>query len=628
MRRSLKWTLLASGVISIGLIALFLTRPQQSLPEKTNDPEPSTPPAPGYFEDVTPGSGIDFMYRNGEEAGLATILESLGGGVALLDYDGDGLLDIFLTGGGSFGGSDKKSIQGHACKLYKNLGNYKFRDVTVEVGLDQLNGGVPWFYNHGAAVADYDNDGWPDLLVTGYGRLALFHNVPSNTGRRFVEVTQQAGLTDSLWSTSAGWGDLDGDGLPDLYVCHYVNWSWENNPPCKDYRDQTVPDVCAPKRFDGLPDSLYRNNGNGTFTEVGASAGLQVPRSAEDYAKLTHLREAGRQRLQRSVEEKDFGKGLGVLIADLDGNGQPDIYVGNDTSGNFLYLNRGGRFEQVAWERGTAFDANGRPTGSMGVDATDYNRSGLLSLFVSNYENESHALYRNRDRGQFVHSSIGTGITAIGLNYVGFGAGFLDFDLDGNEDLFVSNGHVVHFPPPPADVKQIPTLLRNTYQPGQKPHEVRFENVTAKGGPYFHKKQMGRGAAFGDLDNRGRIDIVSNPTNETATVLKNRYETKHHWVGIQLIGKPNRDAVGARLELQLADGQKLVRAIKGGGSYLSSSDRRVLFGLGERDKIGRLTVQWPSGKSQTWDGLAVDRYWKLTEGDEKAQPSVRTGQVE
>ena len=609
------WVLLALTAVPVGVTALVVGRVLGPTGGTANGPD--APPAPGYFEEVTAGSGIDFAYRNGKEAGHATILESLGGGVALIDYDADGLLDVFLTGGGYFDGPDKKDIRGHPCKLYKNLGGYKFRDVTADVGLDRLAGGGDWFYTHGAAVADYDNDGWPDLLVTGYGRLALFRNLPGGPGqRRFADVTRPAGLTDTLWSTGAAWGDVDGDGHPDLYVCHYVNWSWENNPPCRDYQDQSRPDVCAPKRFDALPDALYRNNGNGTFTEIGAAAGLQVPRAPEDYAGLTHLGPDARERLRDAVWRKDYGKGLGVLIADLDGDGLPDIYVANDTSGNFLYLNRGGRFEQVASERGVALDANGRPTGSMGVDAADYNGTGLLSVFVANYENESHALYRNRGNGQFIDASRVTGITSLGLSYVGFGAGFLDFDLDGHEDLFISNGHVVYHPPPPAEVAQRPVLMRNTRRPGQKPHEVRFENVTSGAGPYFQARHVGRGAAFGDLDNRGRIDIVLSPTNEPAAVLRNRHEPGQHWLGVRLVGRRCVDAVGARLELHLPGGEKLVRVIKGGGSYLSFGDRRVLFGLGTCDKVHRLTVRWPSGKTQSWQGLAVDRYWSLEEGDE------------
>jgi hypothetical protein len=593
-------------------------RPPPSEPGPSSAPTPATP---GYFEDVTAASGLRFTYRNGEEAGLATILESLGGGVALIDYDGDGLLDVFVTGGGYFDGPDKKAIKGHPCKLFRNLGGFKFKDVTAEVGLDRLAGDEPWFYTHGCAVADYDNDGWPDLLVTGYGRLALFHNVADGKGgRRFEDVTHKAGLTDTLWSTSAAWGDLDGDCFPDLYVCHYVNWSWANNPPCKDYQNQTRPDVCAPKVFLGLPHVLYHNNGNGTFTDVSDAAGLQVPRGDDAYQRLAHLGPDARERLRRAHQANDFGKGLGVLIADLDDDGLPDVYVANDTSGNFLYLNRGvGRLEQVAPDRGAAFDADGKTTGSMGVDAADYNSTGRLSLFVANYENETHALYRNLGKGQFIHSSRSTGIAALGLNYVGFGAGFLDFDLDGNEDLFISNGHVVHYPPPPTQVKQLPVLLRNLRRPGEKPHEVGFENVSAKAGPYFQARHLGRGAALGDLDNDGRTDIILNPMNEEVVVLKNRHETGHHWLGVELIGRPYRDAVGARLELEV-DGQKLVRAVKGGGSYLSSNDRRTVFGFGECDKAGRLTVRWPGGKLQTWDGLAVDRYWTLTEGVPAAQP--------
>jgi hypothetical protein len=574
----------------------------------------ASPPGPGFFEDVTAGSGLSFTYHNGDEAGLATILESLGGGVALLDYDGDGLLDVFLTGGGHF---DGKEIKGYPCKLFRNRGGFRFEDVTAATGLDRLAGGAPWFYTHGCAAADYDNDGWPDLLVTGWGRLALFHNRPDGKGgRRFEEVTHAAGLKDKLWSTGAAWGDLDGDGWPDLYVCHYVNWSWDNNPPCKDYRDQTRPDVCAPKVFLGLPHVLYRNNRDGTFTDVSAAAGLRMPRPEAAYGQLARLPPEARERLRRADRDRDYGKGLGVLIADLDDDGLPDVYVTNDTSGNFLYLNRGGGLlEEVAAERGVACDDAGTLTGSMGVDAADYNGTGRLSIFVANYQNEAHALYRNRGQGQFVFASRAAGLTAVGLTYIGFGAGFLDFDLDGHEDLFLSNGHVVHYPPPPAEVKQRPLLLRNGRRPGDQPHEVRFEDVSARAGPYFQAPRLGRGAALGDLDNDGRTDIVLNPMNEPAVVLRNRHDTGHHWLGVQLIGRPYRDAVGARLELE-AGGEKLVRVVKGGGSYLSSGDRRVIFGLGPLDKVGRLTVRWPSGKTQTWEGLALDRYWQLREGEE------------
>jgi hypothetical protein len=607
---------------AVGAALLFFGRGSQP-----SDPTPDSPvlppPAAGYFEDATPASGIALTYRNGEEAGQTTILESLGGGVALLDYDGDGLLDIFLAGGGSFDGPDKKEINGLPCRLYKNLGGFRFRDVTREVGLDRLAGGQPWFYSQGCAVADYDNDGWPDLLVTGWGRIALFHNEPIDPqdpgqGRRFVDVSARAGLAhDITWATSAAFGDLDGDGYPDLYVCQYVNWSWDNHPYCKDRHDRTHRDVCPPETFSALPHRLYRNNAGRSFTDVSAEAGLRGPRADADYAKLTHLEPAARERLRERDRAKDYGAGLGVVIADLDDDGRPDIYVADDATGNLHYVNRGGgRFEEAGRERGTAFDDAGNPTGSMGVDAADYNGSGRLSLFVANFQNQLHGLYRNAGKGQFIYASRPAGLGALGTGYVGFGTGFLDFDLDGNEDIVLSNGHVVYHPPPPAGVKQRPVLLRNTRRPGDPPQEARFEDVSDRAGPYFQLPHAGRGLALGDLNNDGRTDVVLNPMNEPATVLRNRHETGHHWLGVELIGRPYRDAVGARLTLEVG-GRPMLRAVKGGGSYLSSGDRRVVFGLGSADAVGRLTVRWPSGATQSWDGLGVDRYWKLRQGEER-----------
>src|SRR5713101_7225954 len=265
-------------------------------------PAAETAPSPKpIFTDRTADTGINFSYHNGQEAGNLAILESLGGGVALIDFDGDGLLDIFVTGGGYYDGPDKKQIKGHPCKLYKNLGNWQFKDVTAEVGLD-----IDWFYTHGCAVADYDNDGWPDLLVTGWGRVALFHNEPDGKGgRRFVDVTKKAGLNDNLWSTSAAFADLVGDGFPDLYICHYVDWSFKKHPPCS-YKPDKTPDVCPPKTFDALPHVLYHNNGNGTFTDVSKESGILEPHALKE------------------------GKALGIVIADFNGDGLPDIYVADD----------------------------------------------------------------------------------------------------------------------------------------------------------------------------------------------------------------------------------------------------------------------------------------------------------
>ena len=476
---------------------------------------------PAVFEDRTAGSGLDFIYRNGEEAGHLAILESLGGGVALIDYDGDGLLDVFLTGGGYFDLSDAEfqkdkskvpPIKGYPWKLFKNLGNFQFKDVTREVGLDQLGDDRGFFYSHGVAVCDYDRDGYPDILVTGWHRMALLHNEDDGRGgRRFVDVTRKAGLPEGLWTTSAAWADLDGDGWPDLYVCQYVNWSFEKNHPidCNYGRGR---DVCPPKTFDALPHRLFRNNGNRTFSDVSKEAGLR----------------------------KD-GKGLGVLIVDVDGDGKPDIYVGNDTTDNFLYVNRssgpgkGDRIskitgpvpfsgppgkialEEKALASRVAVTDLGQATGSMGLDAAAYDGSDRPSLLVTTYEGELHSLFRNEGKGHFLYSTPISGLGALGRSYVGFGVGFLDYDNDGWEDIAIANGHVIHTSS--AGQPQTPVLLRND-------GKNRFSIVTAQAGSYFQAKHAGRGLAVGDLDNDGRPDLVFSSINEPATVLRNICDTE------------------------------------------------------------------------------------------------------
>jgi hypothetical protein len=563
-------------------------------PEPTPDAELAA--GPPLFRDMTPQSGVHFTYRNGQEANHCAILEAVGGGVALLDYDGDGLLDIFVTGGGQFTGPMKQTIRGRPCKLYKNLGNWKFKDVTADVGLDKIA-----FYTHGCAVADYDCDGWPDLLVTGWGRLALYRNVPDGKGgRRFVEVTAKVGLHDRQWSTSAAWGDLDGDGFPDLYVCHYVDWSFRHHPHCTAYAPGVDRDVCPPVQFGGLPHMLYRNNGGSSFTDVSARAGL----------RRAGLRDGD----GRPVE---VGKGLGVAIADLNDDGRPDIYVANDTVDNFLYVNRGGcRFEEMGLESGVARDDRGQANGSMGVAVGDFDRSGRPSIFVTNYENENHALYRNLGAGSFLFCSHEAGIAALGRRYVGFGTAFVDVDGDGWEDLVIANGHVVRYPRG-ADLRQRPVLLRN--------RGGRFEDITAQGGPYFRRPHLGRGLAVGDLDNDGRPDLVISHLNEPVVLLRNvaGEDGQHaHWLGVELAARQHRDTVGARLTLEVG-GRKLTRFAVGGGSYLSSGDPRHLFGLGSATRVRRLSVRWPSGTVQHWEGraLPVDRYWRLVEG----QPAPERG---
>jgi enediyne biosynthesis protein E4 len=562
------------------------------------------PPLPDLFRDVTGPSGINFTYRNGEEAGHYAILETLGGGVALLDYDGDGLLDVFVPGGGSYEGPDKQTIRGRPSRLYRNLGGLKFEDVT-----DRVLPAQSLFYSHGAAVCDFDRDGWPDLLVTGYGRLALYHNRPApGGGRQLVEVTAEVGLGgDQGWCTSAAWADLDGDGWPDLYLCRYVNWSFSNHPVCSEHLPHVRREVCSPRQFEPLPHAVFRNvpgpGGSRRFLDVSREAGLRVP----------------------PAEAKDFGKGLGVVAVDVNGDGRPDLYVANDTTGNFLYLNRSApgriRLEEVGMPLGVARDVNGIPNGSMGVDAADYEGHGLPALWVTNYESEMHALYRNvmrNGRQYFAYATHKAGIAVLGRRNVGWGTRFVDVDLDGREDLAITHGHVIRHPKQ-APLRQKPVLLWNR-------GDGTFANISARGGPFFQADHLGRGLAVGDLDNDGRPDLVISHVNDPVAVLWHAADLRRHWLGVELVGRDRRDVVGARLTLEVG-GRKLTRFARGGGSFLSTNDPRILFGLGDSPQPGALTVEWPSGEPrlQRFEGLAADRYWRLVQGEPAAQPPRGVG---
>jgi hypothetical protein len=614
------WTLPAVVVAGVLLYASGGRWSSNNPPEPAGETKVST--GPPLFREVTAESGVNFTYRNGEEADHYAILESLGGGLAVLDIDGDGLLDLFIPGGGHYEGPDKHQIKGNPCRLYRNLGNFRFEDVTAKMGLDKID-----FYTHGGAAADYDNDGWTDLLVTGWHHLALFHNVgvdPKNptSGRKFVEVSKQAGMPEDLWTTSAAWGDLDGDGYPDLYVCQYVNWSFEFNHPLKCTYDGHTRDVCPPKQFTGLEHKLFRNLGDGTFKDVSKQAGLRVARTDEEYEQLTWLPQRSRERLKRDVREGDtkFGKGLGVLMVDVNGDRKPDIYVANDTVDNFLYINRSTkpgefRFEELGMASGTARDDQGTPNGSMGLAASDFNGSGKPSIWVANYENELHALYRNdcvKDRIAFTFFTAPAGLAVFGRMTVGWGTGFFDIDHHGAEDLFLVTGHATRVPKT-SPRAQPPILARN--------ENGKFKNIVSQGGAYFNEqKHVARGAVLADFDNDGRVDIAVIHTNEPVAILRNEADTQgRHWVGLELVGKDHRDVVGAKIVLE-ADGRKQTRFLQGGGSYASSSDRRHVIGLGAAGGISKLTVIWPSGKEQSFADLKLDRYYRFTEGSDKAEP--------
>jgi hypothetical protein len=595
MRRSI----VAAAVSVVGLaagIGFSLGCGGGATPAPPGEPAETEPVGPDLFQDATAGSGISFTYRNGEEVQPPhlAILESLGGGLAVIDFDKDGLLDLFLTGGGHYGGADKKQILGHPCRLYRNLGGWKFKDVTTEVGLETLAGGTSWFYTHGVAVADYDRDSWPDLLVTGWGRIALFHNeADAKGGRRFVDVSARAGLDQGItWTTSAAFADLDGDGWSDLYVCQYVDWSFANHPDCN--YDGKTPDVCPPKRFKGLPAKLYRNNGGGTFTDVSSTAGLNLGAGS---------------------------KSLGVVVADVNEDGKPEVYVANDTVANFFYLNKSEkgaiRLNEQGMLTGVALDGGGSPNGSMGVDVGDPEGTGKPAIWVTNYENEFHALYRNvstADRVHFVFATPSSGIGAIGQKFVGWGTGFGDFDRDGWEDLFIANGHAIRFPTGTTR-HQRPVMMQNR-------GNGKFVDVSRRGGDYFQRQHLSRGAVLADLDNDGRLDVVVAQTNDPVALLRNISADENHWVGVELAGRDHGDVVGARVMLQVG-GRTQTRFAKGGGSYASSPDRRFVFGLGKEAKGVKLTVVWPDGTRQEWADILVDRYHVATQGQERLGTSPK-----
>jgi enediyne biosynthesis protein E4 len=527
---------------------------------------------------IAPLDGFDFVYENGREAGHHAILESLGGGLGTFDYDGDGRWDLFCLGGGEYGPKDEESglpaILGLPSALFRNLGDWKFEPVTDESGVGQAP-----FYSHGCCAADFNSDGFTDLLVTGYGGLQLFQNQGDG---RFVEIHRRAGLLDDSWSTSAAWGDLDGDGHLDLYVAHYLDWSFAegHNPPCHIYvglgpsRDD-VPEICAPKRFNPLPDVAYYSSCDGTFRDVSSQIGLQLA--------------AG-----------ESGKGLGVVMGDIDLDGDLDIYVANDTDGNFLYLNQGrGVFDEVALLNGVAYDAEGKPEGSMGTDLGDFDGDGLPDIWVTNFEEESSSLYRNEGSGQFQHVSQGTGITALGKLYVGFGTVFADIDRDGDEDFVVSNGHVLNYPKG-VPVRQEPLVLIN-----QNGYFVKAEFPP---GGYFSTPHRGRGLAMSDFDDDGDLDFAfSHNDGEPNVLVSNEVVNHNNWLRVRLIGTAsNRDAIGAWLVLHTAAGDQL-RLVKGGGSYLSQSDLRPFWGLPAGVEIRGLSIHWPTGKVQELSNVSANK---------------------
>jgi len=488
-------------------------------------------------------------YHSGFEGGLNSILEAMGGGVGVFDLEGDGQPDLYLPGGGDISESGIHASGDQILRLRTAV----FQDQT-----DALLQTSDFIYSHGVSVTDFDNDGFDDLVVSGYGRLIAWKNNGDGT---LANIASDAGLDNSAWSTSLASADLNLDGFADLYVCHYVDWSLEKNPQCFGKNGQ--PDVCPPRSFEGLDDSIYLNLGDGRFKAVGSEFGMV-----------------------------SGGKGLGVLAADFDSDGDTDVYVANDTTENFLYRNEGGRrLDEIGFSSGTALDNDANANGSMGVTATDFDLDGMTDIFVANYENEVFALYRNLGQLSFLHSSDRFGVSSLGGVYVGFGCVASDLDLDGDEDIVVTNGHVVHFPQN-ASVRELPLLLRND--------GTTFSKVESDADVYFRTEHMGRGLAKLDWNYDGKEDLLFRNSDEASCLVENKSVSSGRCLKLKLIGvAANRKCVGAVIVLHLHDGRQLVRNVFGGGSYLSQSEAVVHLGIPEGATISHLTVQWPGNTSQS-----------------------------
>lgn len=526
---------------------LFGGCPQQAPPPA---PVPVKPPANASFVDRAADWDVKFQYENGEQAGRFAILESLGGGVGIFDYDRDGELDLWCVAGGKFR-ADGQPL-GLPSELFRQSGG-RFTATGRPSGLAGAS-----YYQHGIAATDFDQDGFGDALVTGYGGVQLWRNLGDGT---FEDVAEEAGLAaDRSWSSSAAWGDFNRDGHLDLYVTHYVNWSLKNDPPCYSHGEKR--EVCSPLVFEGLSDSLFESDGAGRFVDRTGAVGL-VP----------------------------GGKGMSALVADMDLDGDVDVYVGNDTSSNFLYENQNGRLTERGRESGVSLSPLGAAYGSMGTDLGDFDLDGLPDLWVANFEDETFALYKNLGGLQFQHVSEETKVSRIGQAYVGWGVVFGDWNLDGDEDVFVSNGHVVRNAHK-APIKQLPLLMDNIA--GRE-----FQNIAKKSGAYFRTGHPGRGAAGGDLDRDGDLDLVVSHINQPVAVLQNQGVPGARSLTVELIGtRSPRSPVGAFVRLITTQGSQ-IRQWRGGGSFASTSDTRFVFGIPDGQNLTRLEVHWPSGLRET-----------------------------
>lgn len=524
------------------------------------------------YSDVTGQSGITWRQFSGESPDRY-LIETMGGGVAFVDFDGDGLLDIFLVNGGETPHGKSSTPVRNA--LYRNLGNGKFEDVAAKAGVDHVG-----FYGMGVAAGDFDNDGFPDLYVTGFPASTLFHNNHNGT---FTDVTDRAGVKNpGRWAASAAWFDYDRDGYLDLVVANYVQFSFDKPKKCE---VNGVRSYCEQVAFQGMPLTLYHNNGNGTFTDVSKQSGF----------------------------DKLVGRALGVVAIDVNGDGWPDLFVARDASPNLLLINRkNSTFEDAAVDAEIAYDPSGMAKAGMGVDAGDVNGDGLPDFIVTNFNDQYHSLLVGSPSLPYQDRTVASHLASFTKSYVGWGTKFLDYDNDGNLDLMIVNGHinqVIESTRGDVKYKEPPLLLRGD-------RKGLLENMRERAGPAFAEGYTARGLAVGDFDNDGGVDAVFTRLNESPVLLRNNAGKDHAWIGIELQGtKSNRDAIGAKVTV-LANGRKIVRWVVGGSSYLSSSDKRIVVGLGKsaKDSVD-LIVGWPCGIVQKVSGLKTGRYQRVVEAE-------------
>jgi hypothetical protein len=539
----------------------------------------------GNYTDVTSALNINFEYVASHTT-KKYLIETMGSGVALFDYDNDGRLDIFVVNGAPLSDPTPKGTIPQKAgprdwnRLFHQRKDGTFEDVTEKAGLQGVG------YGMGVAVGDYDNDGFEDLYVTAYGGNKLYHNNGDGT---FSDVTERAGVAGGGWSTSAAWVDLDGDGLLDLVVLRYLQWDFDDIY-CGERREG-YRSYCHPDSFRPIAPLVYHNNGKGHFTEIAQKAGLSLP-----------------------------CKGLGIALADYDRDGRIDLFFANDSMPEFLYHNKGtGTFEEVALQSGVAVDSEGHSYAGMGVDFADYNNDGLPDLVVTDLASQIYALYRNNGDGTFNYESYPSGIGLMTMKHSGWGVRFLDFDNDGWKDLLITQGHdldTIQLTFPDLRYKEPMLLARNTGKG--------FVDVSAQAGDVFQKAWVGRGLATGDIDNDGRLDAVVTTNDGAPHVLHNATQNQNHWLTLELVGhRSNRDAIGAEVKLVTAKGSQWA-IVTTAGSYLSSSDKRVHFGLGSESVAQNIEIRWPSGIRQTLKGIRSDQILKIEEpqpdSPEKSQP--------